>query len=365
MIRKAAETMTSRERVMRTFAREPVDRLAIDYMANPGVHGRLATALGFAPDDYENVFKVLGVDFRSVGAPYCGPKLFEDVPGLQTNPVYGCRTRWVANQSGGYEDFCAFPLQDADDDVIANFPVPDPDDFDYSHVEEQLEQYAPYALYVGSAGIADVINSTGRVMGMEQTLINLKTEDEATLEYIRRRSDMELGIMERILDKAKGRIDFFWMGEDLGTQHTPMISLQMYRDVLKPIHKRYTDLAKAYDLPVMMHSCGSSSWVYEDYIEIGINAVDTLQPEAANMSPAYLQEHFGGRLTFHGAISTAGPLATGTPEEVRKTVMETASILNRGGGYFLSPTHMIQDNTPVENIIAMYQAAHDFDASLR
>ena len=61
-----------------------------------------------------------------------------------------------------------------------------------------------------------------------------------------------------------------------------------------------------------------------------------------------------------GGISTAGTLVNGTPEQVRAMVLETAETFNRGGGYFLAPTHMIQDNTPVENMIAMYQAAHDF-----
>ena len=95
--------------------------------------------------------------------------------------------------------------------------------------------------------------------------------------------------------------------------------------------------------------------------EIGVNAVDTLQPEAAGMSPEYLKKTYGSRLSFHGGISTAGKLVTGTKEEVYALVHETASVFNRNGGYALAPTHMIQDNTPVENILSMYQAAHDFD----
>ncbi len=74
----------------------------------------------------------------------------------------------------------------------------------------------------------------------------------------------------------------------------------------------------------------------------------------------YLKEHFGGRLSFHGGISTAGVLVTGSPAEVRQMVFDTAQVFNRGGGYMLAPTHLIQDNTPAENILAMYQAAHDF-----
>ncbi|MGN1410535.1 MAG: uroporphyrinogen decarboxylase family protein [Eubacteriales bacterium] len=360
MIHKAKETMTSRERVLRTFDHAPVDRLAIDYSANPIIHGKFAAAIGCQSAGYETFLDALGVDFRGIGVSYCGPNLFEPMPGRATDPVYGCRTRWVENDSGGYNDFCDFPLLDAEPEEIAAFPVPSADDFDYGHVKDILKVWDRYALYVGNPGNADIINATGRVMGMEQTLINLIMEDEATLTYISRRCDMELGILERILDRAEGRIDFLFFGEDLGTQHTPLISLDLYRKVLKPFHKHYTDLAKAYGIPVMVHSCGSSSWAFEDFIEIGVRAVDTLQPEAAAMSPAYLKEHFGTRLSFHGGISTAGTLVNGTPEQVREMVFETAEIFNRGGGYFLAPTHMIQDNTPVENIVAMYQAAHDF-----
>ena len=109
-----------------------------------------------------------------------------------------------------------------------------------------------------------------------------------------------------------------------------------------------------------MHTCGSSSWFYEDFIEIGIKGVDTLQPEATNMSPEYLTEHFAGRLNFRGCISTAGPLAYGTPEEVREICRKTLEIMMPHRGYHFAPTHAIQDNTPTENVITMYQIAHQF-----
>ena len=110
----------------------------------------------------------------------------------------------------------------------------------------------------------------------------------------------------------------------------------------------------------MIHTCGSSSWAYEDYIEMGIKAVDTLQPEATNMSPQYLKEHFGGRLVFHGCISTTGALSFGTVDDVIRDVKNTLEIMMPDGGYCLSPTHSLQDNTPLENVLAMYEAAHKY-----
>ena len=147
------------------------------------------------------------------------------------------------------------------------------------------------------------------------------------------------------------------MGEDLGTQIAPLISLDLYRRRLRPVHQKFVDLGRAFDIPVMFHTCGSSSWVYDDSIEMGVFVVDTLQPEAANMSPAYLKERFGDRLAFHGCISTAGPVTYGTPEETAANVRDTLDTMMPGGGYALAPTHQLQDNSPTENVLAVYETA--------
>lgn len=93
---------------------------------------------------------------------------------------------------------------------------------------------------------------------------------------------------------------------------------------------------------------------------MGMAAVDTLQPEARDMSPAYLKRTFGGRLAFHGCISTAGPVADGTVQDVIANCRETLDIMMPGGGYCFAPTHSLQDNSPTENVVAMYETAHRF-----
>ena len=110
----------------------------------------------------------------------------------------------------------------------------------------------------------------------------------------------------------------------------------------------------------MIHSCGSSSWAFDEFLDLGITAVDTLQPEAANMAPRYLKSRWGDRLAFHGCISTAGPVAYGTVADVRRNVRETLEIMMPGGGYCLAPTHQLQDNSPTENVLAMYEAAQEY-----
>lgn len=349
-------SFTSRERVLTTFARQAADRVPINYMANPGIHARLLTHFGLPPGDDEGLRKALGVDFRGVGAPYAGPKLHPDVAGRQVD-TWGIRTRWVEHGSGGYWDYCDFPLQDADADQVASWPMPSPDDFNYAVVPEICRRYYGYALHVGGPGLPDIINGNGFLRGMEQTLVDLITNDPAGLLLAERRTEINLEVTRRTIEAARGRIDFLWMGEDLGTQLAPIISPDLYRRHIRPLHQKIIDLAKAHGLPVMIHCCGSSSWAFEDFIEMGIHVVDTLQPEAKNMAPAYLKKTFGGRLAFHGCISTAGPVAFGSVADVVKSCRETLAIMMPGGGYCFAPTHSLQDNSPTENVLAMYAAA--------
>ena len=358
---KGTETMTSKERVRRTFNFEKTDRVTIGYEANGNIHANLCRALKINPGDYEGLLRALGVDYRAISAPYIGKPLYKAPEGRAVDPLEGCIMRWVEHGTGGYWDFCDFPLKDADDEMFDNFPVPNPDDFDYDAALEIAKSYnGEYGLYVGNAGVPDVINSNGRIMGVEDVLVHLLLDDDAAMNFIRRRADYQLKMMERLIDKCKEHLDFVWLGEDLGTQIAPMISLELYRSQIKPIHKSFVDLASSYNLPVIIHTCGSSSWVYEDFIEMGVRGVDTLQPEAKNMSPSYLAEKFGGRLNFRGCISTAGPLAYGSAEDTEKVCRETLDIMMKVRGYHFAPTHAIQDNTPVENVVAMYNAAHKY-----
>ena len=97
---------------------------------------------------------------------------------------------------------------------------------------------------------------------------------------------------------------------------------------------------------------------------MGVTGVDTLQPEAAKMSPEYLKSAFGNKLCYRGCLSTAGALAYGSVQDVVEDVKHTLKIMMDGYGYHFAPTHDMQDNSPVENVIAMYQAVHDYGVYL-
>jgi uroporphyrinogen decarboxylase len=271
--------------------------------------------------------------------------------------MWGIHRRWIEHDTGGYWDYCGFPLQEATLEEVEAWPLPSADDFDYAQAVERCQEMEQYCVVAGGAGLGDIINSTGMIRTMQQVLIDLMLDDEACLRYIDRRLDILLEVTRRTLEAAKGGIDLLGMGEDLGTQRGPTISPELYRRHIRPRHQRFVDLAKAYDIPVMIHSCGSSSWAFDDFIEMGIDVVDTLQPEARDMAPGYLKERYGDRLAFHGCISTAGPVAYGMVQDVVDNVRATLQVMMPGGGYALAPTHQLQDNSPTENVVAMYETA--------
>jgi uroporphyrinogen decarboxylase len=354
-----SKELTSKERVKRAFGHEEGDRVPIDYFSNPGIDGRLKAHYGLASGDDEGLREALGVDFRNVNAPFRGPARFAGIDGRHIDE-WGIHTRWVEHSSGGYWDYCDFPLKEAELEEILAWPIPRVEDYDYEALKEQCRRWKDRYLVLGNPGVGDFINSTGMIRTMEVVLMDLFEGAEETLAIFDRRLDLQLAMLERCLEAGEGAIDLLWIGEDLGTQIGPILSLDLFREHLRPRHQRLVELAASHGIPVMIHSCGSSSWAFDDFIEMGISVVDTLQPEATNMDPAYLKSRYGEKLSFHGCISTAGPVVDGTLEETVADVRKKLDTLMPGGGYAFAPTHQLQDNSRTENVIAMYETARSY-----
>ena len=359
IVDRGYETMKPKERVQQAINHGKPDRVPINYMTNEIIDGKLKESLGLKKSDNEGLLRMLGVDFRGMYAPYTGKPLHTSASkDRRVDPLYGWVTRYIENDSGGYWDYCDFPLSNAGEEEVAKWPFPNADDYDYDALLDEAKKNKDYALYIGDPGLGCIINTIGFLRGMEQTLIDLISDEPAGLLLIDKLMRSHLSKFERDLEKVGHLIDLVWIGEDLGTQHTPLISKAILHKHILPWHKKFIDIASSYNIPVMMHTCGSSSWAYEDYIKAGLKGVETLQPEATNMQAEYLKTTYGNRLFFHGCISTAGPLAYGTTKEVESDTKSILKTMMPGAGYIFSPTHQIQDNTPVENIIKMYNTAH-------
>jgi uroporphyrinogen decarboxylase len=109
-----------------------------------------------------------------------------------------------------------------------------------------------------------------------------------------------------------------------------------------------------------MHSCGGIFPLIPDLIDAGVEVLNPIQPRARGMDRRAVKAAFGDRLVFHGSVDQQRTLVFGSPDEVRREVKECVEVLGRGGGYVISPSHALEADIPVENVIALYEAALEY-----
>jgi len=170
----------------------------------------------------------------------------------------------------------------------------------------------------------------------------------------------QLPLIERMFQAAGGRINFFRIGDDFGTQRGLLISPETFRRRLQEPLRAMAEAAKRHGAFYYQHCCGGIRELIEDLIETGVDVLDPVQVKAAGMVPAELKAEFGDRLCFSGGVDEQELLTTGTPQDVRTGVFRLLDDMARGGGFFLGPTHNFQVDIPTENIVAMYDAARQW-----
>jgi hypothetical protein len=174
--------------------------------------------------------------------------------------------------------------------------------------------------------------------------------------------DIGMKNLKLFKEAMSDRIDVVVMGgTDFGSQNGPFISPNTYRELFKPLHKRMDDWVHAHtNWKTFYHTCGSNVAFLDDFVEAGFDILNPVQISAAGMDPAFLKDTYGERLVFWGgAVNPQGALAFGTADEVEAEVERNIRILGKGGGYVFSNIHNIQDNIPVENILAMFETAKE------
>jgi len=113
---------------------------------------------------------------------------------------------------------------------------------------------------------------------------------------------------------------------------------------------------------VFKHSCGAVAKFIPAFIELGFDILNPVQCSAAGMDPATLKKEYGDKLTFWGGgVDTQRTLPFGTAQEVREEVLSRCEVFAQGGGFVFNAVHNIQARTPVENIVAMFDAITEFD----
>lgn len=197
---------------------------------------------------------------------------------------------------------------------------------------------------------------------MEQALTDLADKPELVEAALERIYYIHEAIIRRTLEAAKGLVDFVYVAEDLGTQNTLLMSPASFRHFLKPWMQKMIDLIHSFGVKVMHHDDGAIRPLLPELIEIGIDVLNPVQWRCKGMEREELTRDFGKSLVFHGGVDNQRTLPFGTRDDVRQEVAENIRIFSKGKGYIVGPCHNLQPNTPTTNILAMYEAVHEYAA---
>lgn len=359
--------MNSKERIRVVLDRKLPDRVPCHMNATQWVVEKLKKRLEVTSDAqlmealHLDTYDMRGIDIhqgtmpRYIGEPH--PGLTDEWKGNILD-IWGVQEQ-VVQTSAGYS-YCLgpAPLDGKDDAAIRAYPWPQASWFDYSSLAGDLRAWNGYGIIASGCS---VWQHPSFVRGLESILIDM-ADDSPDVSYIYDRfNGFYFDFYSRIFAEAGSMIDIFALADDLGTQDSLIMSPAMIKRFIVPGIRRMADLAHGYGIRLLLHSDGNIRPIIPLLIDCGVDILDPLQPEAVGMDPLEIKREFGKDLVLRGGISVQQVLAGGSVSLVRDTVKRTIDILGVDGGYILSAGHpVLQDDVPVENIIAMYETAFEY-----
>ncbi len=346
--------MNARERMLAAINRQPVDRIPTDIWATGEVWARLRAHFGEGVD----LGAVLHIDgFAGAGpVPYVGPALPASAPGESVD-YWGIRRKPMDYGLGTYAEQSHYPLAEARTiDDLVRYRWPQADWFDYSAMRGPTE--AAHQHHAIQCGYMAPFYFHNQLRGLEQSLIDPLDDPAFTHYLLGRLADFFYEQHRLMFQACEGLIDIAQVTDDYGSQSGPMIGLEVFREFYKPHLRRFIDLCHEFGIKVFHHDDGACRPFLPDLVAMGIDILNPIQWTCPGMDRAELKRDFGGRVCFHGAVENQRILPFGTPGEVRAEVRACIDTLAADGtGYILASCHNLQANTPVENIVAMYDEA--------
>lgn len=359
--------MNSRERVLKTINREKPDRPPIFATLTPQAAKILSdnqNLLYEEPIDsllstrisHSDLLTNLGND--CVGIAACAPNDFptkELDDGILLN-------EWGMKfiDAGIYNEFYEYPLANANSvNDILNYKFPDPlAEGRFDEAQKTIDKYGKTHAIV--ADLETVFFETSwYLVGLEKLLMDMALGEEYIDTLFDTVMEINVTIGKKLIEMGA---DILWTGDDFGSQSNMLIAPEMWRKYFKPRIKEIFQEFRSVNsnIKIAWHSCGSIIPIIPDFIELGLDILNPIQPLAVGMEPQFLKDSFGKELCFFGGIDIQNLLPNGTPMQIKAEVEKRINILGKDGGYIIAPAHNIQSDTSVENVLAFFDAVKNY-----
>lgn len=339
--------MTSRERVLATLRRQPVDRIptAVICIEN---QPEIALQLGITEAE---VYDRLGIDCQVLCAGYAG----DMTPAMRQ----GAYTEWGTPNTGDYGTARFNPLAEVTSlAAIERHAWPDPAHYDYAAAAAQARllgsRYAVRGPYW-----QPVFCRVCDLFGMEVAMMHMLDAPALFEAVLERACQFTYDYCVRLLDACGDDLPILCLADDFATQRGLMISPALWRRFLKPRLAGLFELGKARGKFIWFHSCGDITPVLPDLIDLGMDVWETVQLHTLPLDARALKREYGRHLAFFGGVNTQR-LPFATPAAIRDEVRRCIDDLGEGGGYICGPDHHIKPDVPPANTVALFDAARSY-----
>jgi uroporphyrinogen decarboxylase len=262
---------------------------------------------------------------------------------------------------GGEYQITHHPLRGAGAEDLDRYPWPEPRIAEalLARWQEQARKLAAAGEYVVVAEhpVFGILELGCWMCGYDDFLMRLAADPDFVRRFFDRVYAIQLAVIEPYYAALGPYIDLTTSGDDFGMQRGPLLSPRAFERFIAPYFseriKRTKEIAGCY---FWHHSCGSVYDLLDQIIGCGVDILNPVQTSAAKMDPAGLKARFGERIVFWGGVDVQQFLPRATPEQVSEEVRSLAQVLGANGGYVMAPAHEIQEDVPVENIVAWVEA---------
>jgi uroporphyrinogen decarboxylase len=270
---------------------------------------------------------------------------------------------WQDEWGTGWEDSGygakteSYPLESGYD-TLTGYPFPDPHRTTrFDAADERLKQRGDR--YVQSVVWFTLFERLWMLRGFENMLMDPYVEEENFSRLRERVVDYNLAIIDQWVSRG---VDAVFFSDDWGCQRGLLMNPKDWRRFYKPSYKRMFERVHSGGAHVWMHLCGNITAILPDLIEIGLNVLNPVQPQA--MDVRQLSREFGGEVCFNGGVDVQGTLVRGTPADVKREVHELVSLFGKfDGGYIGGTSHSVMPETPLDNVIAMFEAFSEYQVA--
>jgi len=367
--------MNSRQRVLSVLNHHVPDRVPIDFGGfHSGIHIKAYTELidylGIEDnprildpvqqlaEPCEELLRRFNADIR-----YVCPNVFLECDS-QGNFTDEFGITWIKQDKQNYMTISRHPLADVKIADIESYSFPNGNDkSSFAGIRDKALKISNDGLYALSTNIGgSLFECCCNLRALERWFIDMIENPHFCESLLDKVLEYWMNYYTELLSEIGDVIDIVMIGDDLAGQNGPLFSMNFYRDILKPRHKKLIQQIKSLtSAKICYHSCGSYYEFIPELIDIGIDILNPVQVGLKNMEPQKIKDEFGNQISlWGGGIDSGYTLALSNPAEIRKNVHRNLEIFKPSGGYIFSNDHNIQFDVPPKNIVALFDAAYEF-----